>query len=195
MLTKKGDYEPLEKQLAGFMRVLAHLARMAIMIRLAQTQKYVDGNVIDDLPLEEASAFQHLKALEKAGLIKGTTMTIRSNYCINWDAFWAFSDNSIANGLSSQIIQKAGDSYAAQVVRRVPGITVVDNRFINVCGLLERYNSIQLNNVVAPSLETDIRSFSFDLIPSSAVNQLVAGYINLILPYKDKFTLVAGVRA
>ncbi|TKB99449.1 TonB-dependent receptor [Pedobacter cryotolerans] len=80
---------------------------------------------------------------------------------------------SIANGVSSQTIQKSGDSDAAQVVRRVPGITIVDNRFINIRGLSERYNSVQLNNVVAPSLETDIRSFSFDLIPSNQIDKIL----------------------
>ncbi|MHB1179308.1 MAG: TonB-dependent receptor [Daejeonella sp.] len=80
---------------------------------------------------------------------------------------------SIANGVSSQVIQRSGDSDAAQVVRRVPGITIVDNRFINIRGLSERYNSVQLNNVVAPSLETDIRSFSFDLIPSSQIDRVL----------------------
>lgn len=81
--------------------------------------------------------------------------------------------NSVANGISSQTIQKSGDSDAAQVVRRVPGITVVDNRFINIRGLSERYNSVQLNNVAAPSLETDIRSFSFDLIPSNQIDRVL----------------------
>lgn len=79
----------------------------------------------------------------------------------------------IANGISSQTIQRTGDSDAAQVVKRIPGITIVDNRFINIRGLAERYNSVQLNNVVAPSLETDIRSFSFDLIPSSQIDRIL----------------------
>ncbi|WP_370525709.1 TonB-dependent receptor plug domain-containing protein [Olivibacter sp. SDN3] len=81
--------------------------------------------------------------------------------------------NVVANGISSQIIQKSGDSDAAQVVKRIPGITIVDNRFINIRGLAERYNAVQLNNVVTPSLETDIRSFSFDLIPSSQIDRVL----------------------
>jgi outer membrane receptor protein involved in Fe transport len=81
--------------------------------------------------------------------------------------------NGVASGVSSQTIQRTGDLDAAQVVKRIPGITIVDNRFINIRGLAERYNSIQLNNVVAPSLETDIRSFSFDLIPSSQIDRVL----------------------
>ncbi len=80
---------------------------------------------------------------------------------------------SIANGVSSQTIQRSGDTDAAQVVKRVPGITIVDNRFINIRGLAERYNNVQLNNVTAPSLETDVRSFSFDLIPSNQIDRVL----------------------
>jgi TonB-dependent receptor len=80
---------------------------------------------------------------------------------------------SIANGISAQTIQRSGDTDAGQVVRRIPGITIVDNRFINIRGLSERYNSVLLNNVVAPSLETDIRSFSFDMIPSSQIDRVL----------------------
>ena len=84
------DYEPIEKQLAKFMRVLAHPARMAIMIRLAKQEGCTEG-VINDLPIEDSSVAKHLKALEVAGLIKGNTSNLRSRYCINW---YAFSDLS-----------------------------------------------------------------------------------------------------
>ncbi|WP_316803930.1 TonB-dependent receptor [Pedobacter nototheniae] len=117
---------------------------------------------------------------------------------------------SIANGVSSQTIQRSGDSDAAQVVKRVPGITIVDNRFINIRGLSERYNSVLLNNVVAPSLETDVRSFSFDLIPSNQIDKVLVykspsadlpadfagGVVKVYLksiPDEDKLTIDYGI--
>lgn len=93
MSAKKNDYEPLEKQLSEFMRAMAHPARMAIMIRLARQEDCISEKSIDDLPIVESSVLKHLKALENAGLIKGSTSIVRSNYCINWDAFWSFSDH------------------------------------------------------------------------------------------------------
>jgi|GEM_PF-2331787 len=91
MEVKTSDYEPVEKQLAKFMRVLAHPARMAIMIRLARQESCTEG-VINDLPIEESSVAKHLKALEVAGLIKGNTSNLRSSYCINWYAFSDFHE-------------------------------------------------------------------------------------------------------
>lgn len=79
----------------------------------------------------------------------------------------------IVNGVSNQQIKKSQDNDAAQVVRRVPGVSIVDDRFIVVRGLANRYNNVMLNGVIAPSVEADSRSFSFDLIPSSMLDRMM----------------------
>jgi TonB-dependent receptor len=40
-------------------------------------------------------------------------------------------------------------------------------------GLSQRYNNVLINNALAPSTEVDMRTFSFDLIPTSALDKLV----------------------
>lgn len=79
----------------------------------------------------------------------------------------------IAVGISSQQIQKSQDRDASQVVRRVPGVSVQDDRFVIVRGLNERYNTVMLNDAITPSSEVDVKSFSFDLIPSSAIDRIM----------------------
>jgi len=79
----------------------------------------------------------------------------------------------VVSGISAQQIVKLPDNDAAQVMKRVPGITIVDNRFVMVRGVPERYNQVMINDAIAPSTEVDKRSFSFDLIPSAAVDQLL----------------------
>lgn len=80
---------------------------------------------------------------------------------------------SVANGISAQQISKTQDSDAAEVLRRIPGITIVDGRFIIVRGLAQRYNSVWLNNATTPSSETDSRAFSFDVLPSSLIDHMM----------------------
>lgn len=80
---------------------------------------------------------------------------------------------NIAVGVSSQQITKTQDRDASQVVRRVPGVSIFDDRFIVVRGLNERYNTVLLNDIVTPSTEVDVKSFSFDLIPSSAIDRMM----------------------
>jgi outer membrane receptor for ferrienterochelin and colicin len=81
--------------------------------------------------------------------------------------------NIIANGISAQQIVKGQDKDAAEVLRRVPGITINDGRFVIVRGLVERYNSVLLNDIIAPSFETDARAFSFDAIPSNFIDNII----------------------
>ena len=85
--------------------------------------------------------------------------------------------NQIMNGISSELIEKAQDNNAAEVVKRVPGVTLINNSFVMIRGLNPRYNNVLLHNVFAPSMEEDVKSFSFDIVPS--------GMIDRILVYKS----------
>ena len=79
----------------------------------------------------------------------------------------------VLSGLGGAQIDKSQDRNASEVARRIPGVTVVDNRFVMVRGLSERYNAVLLNGVQIPSLEADVKSFSFDLIPSNAIDRFL----------------------
>ncbi|HET6559577.1 MAG TPA: TonB-dependent receptor [Prolixibacteraceae bacterium] len=81
--------------------------------------------------------------------------------------------NLIVSGITAQQISKSQDKDAAEVIRRVPGITITDGRFVIVRGLVERYNSVMLNGATAPSFEADKRSFSFDAIPSGLIDNIL----------------------
>jgi len=79
----------------------------------------------------------------------------------------------VASGISNQQIMRSQDRDASEVVKRVPGITIVDDRFVIVRGLGQRYNSVWLNNSAAPSSESDSRAFSFDIVPSSMLENMM----------------------
>lgn len=80
---------------------------------------------------------------------------------------------SVVSGMSAAQIAKTQDRDASQVARRIPGVTIVDNRFVMVRGLASRYNSTMINGIIAPSLESDMRAFSFDIIPSMALDRFL----------------------
>ncbi len=79
----------------------------------------------------------------------------------------------VVNGVGRQQIAKSQDRTASDVVKRIPGVTVVNDRFVMIRGLADRYNTVLLNDVTAPSLEPDKRAFSFDLIPSGALDRVM----------------------
>ncbi|WBA40722.1 TonB-dependent receptor [Hymenobacter canadensis] len=79
----------------------------------------------------------------------------------------------VVSGMSNDQIVKSLDRDAAEVVKRIPGVTVQSNNFIVIRGLAERYNTVLLNDALTPSAEVDTRSFSFDILPSSVIDRVL----------------------
>jgi hypothetical protein len=79
----------------------------------------------------------------------------------------------VVSGISAAQITRLPDRDAAQVMQRVSGVTISDNRFVLVRGVPERYNQVMINGIIGPSTEIDRRSFSFDLIPAGAIDQIL----------------------
>lgn len=81
------------------------------------------------------------------------------------------STNNIVTGISNVQIVRSLDRDAADVMRRVPGVTVLNN-FVLVRGLDPRYNITYLNGMLTPSTESDTRAFAFNLIPSGLIDDI-----------------------
>lgn len=75
-------------------------------------------------------------------------------------------------GVSEQQIKKTQDKNASEVIRRIPGVSIIDEKFVMVRGLSQRYNNVWLNGAAVPSSEADQRAFSFDIIPSGQLDNL-----------------------
>jgi len=79
----------------------------------------------------------------------------------------------VMNVTTADEIAQTPVSEAAGVAKFTPGVTVVDNRFVVVRGLSERYSPTLLNNVFAPSVEADVKVFALDLVPSAAIDRFI----------------------
>ncbi len=79
----------------------------------------------------------------------------------------------VVSGVGRQQIARGQDRTAGDVLKRVAGVTLVNDRFVMIRGLADRYNTVLLNDVIAPSMEPDKRAFSFDLIPSQALDRVL----------------------
>lgn len=77
-----------QNHLASIAKALSHPARIAILEVLIRRQSCVCGDIVDELPLAQATVSQHLKELKAVGLIKGEIEGKRVCYCIdleNWE--------------------------------------------------------------------------------------------------------------
>ncbi|PJJ79795.1 TonB-dependent receptor [Mucilaginibacter auburnensis] len=79
---------------------------------------------------------------------------------------------SISDGVSSEAIRRSPDRNTADVLKRVSGATVQDNKFVVVRGLSDRYNTATLDGAWLPSTEPNRKAFSFDIVPSNLVEAL-----------------------
>lgn len=85
-INKKEEFSTELIQLAELAKALSHPARIAILQTLAQKQMCICGEIVEVLPLAQATVSQHLKELKAAGLIKGEIEGKKSCYCIDWEA-------------------------------------------------------------------------------------------------------------
>lgn len=83
MLTKADEFNVELGELAELAKSLSHPARLAILKFLAKQDTCICGDIVEELPLAQASVSRHLKVLKEAGLINVTQRGLTSCYCIN----------------------------------------------------------------------------------------------------------------
>jgi len=83
------------------------------------------------------------------------------------------NNSAISDGISADIIKRSPDKNAGDVLKRVSGASVQDNKFVVIRGMNERYNVSLLNNSVLPSTEADKKAFAFNILPASLVDNLI----------------------
>lgn len=125
--------------------------------------KVSNGNTILDFQLEENAVSMQgvvVSAKRKTDTDIATLSSVKQSL-------------QIVSGISSQQISRSLDRDASEAVKRIPGISIIDNRFIVVRGLNQRYNNVWLNNAATPSSETDQKAFSFDILPAKMIDNIM----------------------
>lgn len=79
----------------------------------------------------------------------------------------------VSDGISAETIKRTPDKTTSDVLKRISGASVQDNKFVVVRGLNDRYNSCYLNGSPLPSSEPDRKAFSFDIFPANMIDNLV----------------------
>ncbi len=82
-LTKTEIFTDRQNRIADLAKAFAHPARVAILQLLAKRQSCICGDLVDELPLAQATVSQHLKELKRIGIIRGDIDPPRVCYCIN----------------------------------------------------------------------------------------------------------------
>ncbi|TYR36261.1 TonB-dependent receptor plug domain-containing protein [Sphingobacterium phlebotomi] len=80
---------------------------------------------------------------------------------------------SVTDGISAEQIARTPDNDMGAALKRITGLTTVNNRNVIVRGMSDRYNQAMLDGVSIPSTSMNRRDFSFDIIPTEMVSSVV----------------------
>jgi len=81
--------------------------------------------------------------------------------------------NTVASVISSEAIKRSPDRNTAEILKRTPGASIQEGKYIVVRGLADRYNQAMLNGILLTSTEPDRKTFSFDLFPAQIIDNII----------------------
>jgi outer membrane receptor for ferrienterochelin and colicin len=87
-------------------------------------------------------------------------------------AFERMEDASVVDTIGAEMISRMGDSTVAASLRRLPGLSLVQEKFVYIRGLGERYSATSLNGASIPSPDLTRNVIPLDVFPTSVVESL-----------------------
>lgn len=82
-VTKTDLFSDVQNEIAVAAKAFAHPARVAIIQYLLKSNACINGDLVQELGLAQATISQHLRELKDIGIIQGTIEGSRISYCIN----------------------------------------------------------------------------------------------------------------
>ncbi|AZB29372.1 TonB-dependent receptor domain-containing protein [Chryseobacterium balustinum] len=79
----------------------------------------------------------------------------------------------MSDGISAEQISKTPDNDLGGTLKRITGITTIDNKYVVVRSMGERWNTAAMDGINLPSTEAYNQNFSFDIIPNSMVESVI----------------------
>lgn len=80
--------------------------------------------------------------------------------------------STVSDTISNEEIKKSVAADAAGALQKVTGVSVVENGYVYVRGLGERYSSTMLNSAMIPTTEPEKRVVPLDLFPAGLIENI-----------------------
>ena len=122
--------------------------------------------------INELNVVLEVASKEQESVVISTRSTARRE-SVNSLIQFQKNTNTVASVISAETIRRSPDRTTGEVLKRTPGASIQEGRFIIVRGLADRYNQAMLNGILLTSTEPDRKTFSFDLIPAPMIDNIV----------------------
>ncbi len=167
----KGQAWELLTDADGVFEIEAPAGTYTVIVKLMEYKDLVLSNVI----VRPGEKTMLIGSMEVFGSTMDTvkiTATVQKNSNVGVMAYRKVDDGMVT-GISAMDIARSPDRNTSQVLRRVSGASIQENRFVVIRGLSDRYNVAQVNGMALPSSEPDRRAFSFDIFPAGMLDNLI----------------------
>jgi TonB-dependent receptor len=81
--------------------------------------------------------------------------------------------STVSQVISAEAIRRSPDKNTGEVLKRIPGTSIQEGKYLVVRGLSDRYNQAMLNGILLGSTEPDRKTFSFDIFPSAMIDNII----------------------
>lgn len=78
-----------------------------------------------------------------------------------------------SDGISAEQIARTPDRDVAASLKRITGVTTVNDKYVVVRSMGERWNQAVMDGIALPSTDASQQNFSFDIIPTAIVESIV----------------------
>ncbi len=126
---------------------------------VVKADEVVDASTV----MQQVGAVTTVEVNEKIGAIESNAESILTERKLA---------TTVSDSISKDDIKNSTASDAAAALEKVTGISVVDNGFVFVRGLGERYSATMLNNAIIPTTEPERRVVPLDLFPANLVDNI-----------------------
>lgn len=82
------------------------------------------------------------------------------------------SSATVSDGISAEVIRKTPDRTTSDVMKRLTGASIQENKYAIIRGMNDRYNAGYLDGALLPSSESDRKAFAFDVVPAHLLDNL-----------------------
>ncbi len=105
-------------------------------------------------------------------VVKAQATTARKE-TVNAAVAFQKNTNTVAQIVSAETIRRSPDKNTSEVLKRVPGTSIQEGKYLIVRGLSDRYNQAMLNGILLSSTEPDRKTFSFDIFPAPMIENII----------------------
>jgi len=155
----------------GTFLLAAPAGRYALQIRaLSYARKRVEGIVVAEGQLLPFNTTLTPEAIPQKEIVVEATAKQNSEASMLATRRKAAT---VGDAVSAEQMRRAPDRNASDVLRRVTGLSVSDNRYVFVRGMGERYNSTEVDGVRVVSPEQNKRVVPMDLFPAALLDNII----------------------